>query len=219
MTMNTGGRVFIVSRDPSSLVRLSEALDVHNTTLELSPAADLAVIGGANELHAADVLLLDAPTVLGLWRDTRGGKSRQLPLGRSIVLVRRQELLPVAARVRGQIAMIPLPWSANPSFLIHLALAGYVVLPAPALRRLHRNSDRRAIVAAMSPDERRVLTGVAAAWSAKRIQTVTGLEAAKVKSLTQGILRKLHLTNRTAVAVFMLTSQEGKGRSGLQDFG
>ena len=88
-----------------------------------------------------------------------------------------------------------------------LACDGYIVMTATLVELLRRDGLRLEIVETLSRDELCVLAYLGAAMSNRCIAEKSGMLEDRVKAMTRSLTRKLHLKNRTTLAVFAVENE------------
>lgn len=204
--MEFGVRVLIASRAPQLVASLIHEIESTKGAFLFAGAID-PDLGGALQswTRASDVLLIDDESFLRIWKRFGHNPPTWLMQGRLVVLAESGQIVEVAHLMRRQFHLIALPILDRLGLLMQLALLGYVVLPAAVVETLRISGDRLQTVRSMPMEERRVLAHLGTASSAADIETAMDIHQGRVKALTQSVIRKLHLSNRTAVAVFVTT--------------
>jgi len=197
-------RVLIASRTPSLVTSLIGELVSSSGRFQFVGAIDPGL--GSTLVEWAgqtDILLIDSESFLRS-RDQPGARSPDwLCHFQTFVLAEGPEVLDVVSRRVMRLILLPTEGRLGP--LIHLATQGFTGFSADVLENLRKDLYRMDIVAAMPLDERQVLDFLGAASSAREIEVATGFSPSQVKALTQTVIRKLRLRNRTAVAAFATT--------------
>lgn len=196
--------VLLASRDPVLVLQVRDALTEGGGRVRLvgvvDPTIDCTLVIWREE---ADVLMIGSSELIQLLRRD-GGIAREL-VGRFclVTLTRGQHVLEVVSALGRNVGILfcdrdgGLPFAA-----IEMALNGYLVVPGKLLQRLLRDQSRLDIVRRLSPSERVVLCGLADALPNEAIAARAGVSPARVRSMITLLIRKLHVRNRTALAVF-----------------
>lgn len=205
--LEAGARVLIASKAPELVAELVEQLSRNGGGFQFVGASD-PDLGASLALwtKSGDILLIDAESLLRLWNRSGVASPDWLARFRTLVLVEPARLVELVSRTQRLFRLILFPARERLGSVMGLALEGYVTLPPEVVEDLCIQKQRLRTVAEMAEEERRVLACLGAAYSAKRIEQATGFSESRVKLLTQTIIRKLHMTNRTAVAVFVATN-------------
>jgi len=166
----------------------------------------------------ADIVLLAAEDLLWLWDNRPGVAQEALATVRAVVVLTDRQMLDVVSRMQANFGLLLRAEARDISVdLLELAGRGYIALPESLLDRMIGNRLRLDIVEQLSSEERNVLSHIGAALTNRRIAQVSGLAESRVKTVVHLVTHKLHLTNRTAVAVFAtangLTKTGQTGRS------
>ncbi len=151
----------------------------------------------------ADIVLLAADDLIWLW-ENRLQTARDVLSGvRAVVILTGRQMLDVVSRAQANYGLLLRPESgAIPADLLELAIRGYIALSEVLLDRMVNNRLRLDIVGQLSPEERDILSHIGAALSNRSIAQASGLAESRVKTVVHLVTHKLHLANRTAVAVF-----------------
>lgn len=157
---------------------------------------------------AADVVLIEAEDLIWLL-DHRPALTRtafrQSP---PMVLLDEGDMLEIVTRGERAWGLLLQQYLATMSVeRLALACAGYLVMNMKLVQHLRQDGLRLDIVGTLSPDELCVLTHLGAALSNRDIAEITGLFESRVKAATRTLARKLHLKNRTALAVFAVENE------------
>lgn len=151
----------------------------------------------------ADIVLLAADDLIWLWENCLRSTRDALSEMRMVVILTDRQMLNVVSRVQTNFGLLLQPESGTvPADLLELAIQGYITLSRTLLDRMVNNRLRLDIVGQLSPEERDVLSHIGAALSNRSIAQVSGLAESRVKTVVHLVIHKLHLANRTAVAVF-----------------
>lgn len=151
----------------------------------------------------ADIVLLAAEDLLWLWDNRPGVAQEALATVRAVVVLTDRQMLDVVSRMQANFGLLLRAESRDISVdLLELAGRGYIALPESLLDRMIGNRLRLDIVEQLSSEERNILSHIGAALTNRRIAQVSGLAESRVKTVVHLVTHKLHLTNRTAVAVF-----------------
>jgi len=156
---------------------------------------------------AADILLIEAEELLWLWENQPEQARRALCIVQAVVIVSEAELLEVAARLHLRHRLLLCPPNADPPIdLLPLIIEGYVVIPQGLLHRLATNQLRLDIVHALTNEMQQTLALLGAAYSNVDIAECSGTAESRVKTMVRIAIQKLHMHNRTDVAVFALSN-------------
>ncbi len=201
-------RILLAVRAPWLVASLRDAL-LHAPALQLAGIVDPTIdraLGGWNSY--ADIVLIGADELLWLQRSGSGGSVAVSATMHVIVLLDESQILDLFHQIdHGFDLVLDLEDHRFLAERIDLAVAGYVVLPAPLLKRWMGDHLRRRLIADLSPAERRIFFCVGRALSNKSIAAETSFPENEVKSLVQSVTRKLRMKNRTTVAVFAASIQ------------
>lgn len=194
-------RVLIASKTPSLVTSLIGELVSSSGRFQFVGAIDsglgYALVEWAGQ---TDILLIDSDSFLRVKNRPDAKSSDWLGHFQTFVLAEGAEVLDVVSRRVMRLILLPTEGRLAP--LIYLAAQGYTGFPAEVMENLRQDLYRMQIVAAMPANERQVLGHLGAARSAREIEMATGFTPMRVKALTQTVIRKLRLRNRTAVAAF-----------------
>ena len=196
--------VLLASRDPALVVRMRRALASSGDRFHLvgvvDPMIERTLVTWCGE---ADVIMIGSNELLRLvHRDVAASRDlvRQAFI---VVLMQEQHLLKVVAELEDRVGILFCERDEEISTnAIDVTLNGYVAFPAPLLRRLADNEIRRNIADRLSTGERAILGCMAEALPNRAIADRTGFSETRVKSMVSLLIRKLHLRNRTALAIF-----------------
>lgn len=196
--------VLLASRDPAVVIDMRRVLasgaDRYRLAGVIDPTIETTLLTWCYEV---DVVLMDSEVLLRMMRRHAAGMREAMRRTRLVVLMREEHFLDVMVLLKDRIGILFLRRGETVTVdTVALAVDGYVGFPAPLLRRLVSNEVRREIAEGLSAGERTILGYLADARSNAVIASRTGLSEARVKSMVTQLIRKLHLHNRTALAVF-----------------
>lgn len=209
--MPSAQRILIASRDPDLVNRIRAEVSGTESTKTIVGIVDPTVSGSLRSWSRhADVMLIGAAELLWL-RYVRPQETERMSLPHIVVVLEEHQLLDVVSRFGARFGLLILPEAVRRPCRIDLAVHGYLALLPETLERLLRDELRVDIARALSEEESLVLSCLADAASNRTIARITGIPEARVKTLVQSIVHRLHLRNRTAAAVFAATNKLGRG--------
>jgi len=210
-------RILAISSDPALFTALSnEALHHQDWVVvdEVNPRMPGQL---ETAFSMVDIALIEAEEILWLMKNRPEVLAALSPVQTVVILCQRQllEILTQPGQAYG--LLFRRPSNRLPLNLLSVAIEGYVVSPSSLLNELGNNQQRLDTVSMLTPQELNVLFHLGIGLPNREIAEISGLAEGQVKTLVYSLTRKLHMRNRTAIAIFAATSGVTRGGDSGQE--